>query len=39
MKNVPWTTLQEMKGDSDLLKRIDDAEGMLKALRKALTPE
>lgn len=39
MKSVPWTMLQEMKGDTDLLKRIDDAEGMLKALRKALTSE
>lgn len=39
MKNVPWTTLQEMKGNADLLKRINDAEVMLKALRKALISE
>src|ERR1700719_1216100 len=26
MKNVPWTMLQELKGDSDVLKKLDDAE-------------
>ena len=36
MKAVPWTTLQEMKGDADVLKRISDAEEMLRSLRKAL---
>jgi len=37
MKTVPWTTLKELKGDSDLLKKIDDAEKLLKSLREALT--
>jgi len=37
MKSVPWTTLQEMKGDTSVLKQIEDAEEMLKSLRKALT--
>jgi ParB family chromosome partitioning protein len=37
MKSVPWTTLQEMKGDTGLLKKIEDAEELLKSLRKALT--
>jgi ParB family chromosome partitioning protein len=37
MKNVPWTRLQELKGDSDVLKKLDDAENLLKSLRKALT--
>lgn len=37
MKNVPWTTLQEMKGDPDLLKKIEDAEALLQSLRKALS--
>jgi ParB family chromosome partitioning protein len=37
MKNVPWTMLQELKGDSDLMKKLDDAENLLKSLRKALT--
>jgi len=38
MKNVPWTTLQELKGDTDILKRISDAEALLQSLRKALSP-
>jgi len=37
MKNVPWTTLQELKGNSDVLKKLEDAENLLKSLRKALT--
>ena len=36
MKNVPWTALQEMKGNISLLKKIEDAEELLKSLRKAL---
>jgi ParB family transcriptional regulator, chromosome partitioning protein len=36
MKNVPWTALQKMKGNPDLLEKIDDAEELLKSLRKAL---
>lgn len=36
MKNVPWTELQEMKGNPGVLKKIDDAEELLKALRNAL---
>lgn len=37
MKNVPWTALQELKGDSEILKKIDDAEALLKSLRNALS--
>lgn len=37
VKAVPWTSLQEMKGDADLLKKIEDAEAMLRSLRKALS--
>jgi ParB family transcriptional regulator, chromosome partitioning protein len=37
MKGVPWTALQEMKGDTSVLKKIEDAEELLKSLRKALT--
>jgi len=37
MKSIPWTTLQELKGDPDILKKIDDAETMLRSLRKALS--
>ena len=39
MKSVPWTTLQELKGDAIVLKRLDEAESLLKSLRKALSPE
>jgi ParB family chromosome partitioning protein len=39
MKSVPWTTLQELKGDEMVLKKLDEAEGLLRSLRKALTSE
>jgi ParB family chromosome partitioning protein len=37
MKNLPWTTLQELKGNDDVLKKIEGAEELLKSLRKALS--
>jgi ParB family transcriptional regulator, chromosome partitioning protein len=37
MKRVPWTALTELKGDPDILKKIDDAEALLKSLRKTLS--
>jgi ParB family chromosome partitioning protein len=37
MKNVPWTKLQDLKGDSAVLKKLEDAENLLKSLRRALT--
>jgi ParB family chromosome partitioning protein len=37
MKRVPWTVLAELKGDSEILKKIDDAEALLKSLRKTLS--
>lgn len=37
MKRVPWTSLAELKGDPDILKKIDDAEALLKSLRKTLS--
>jgi ParB family chromosome partitioning protein len=37
MKNVPWTALQELKGDAHVLKKIDEAEELLRSLRKALS--
>lgn len=36
MKRVPWTTLAEMKGDPQVLKKIEEAEALLKSLRKTL---
>jgi ParB family transcriptional regulator, chromosome partitioning protein len=37
MKNVPWTTLQELKGDEEILNQIDSAQQLLASLRKALS--
>jgi ParB family chromosome partitioning protein len=37
MRSVPWTVLQELRGDSAVLKKIDEAEALLRSLRKALT--
>jgi len=37
MKSVPWTALEELKGDPEILKKIDDAESLLRSLRKALS--
>jgi ParB family chromosome partitioning protein len=39
MKSVPWTRLQELRGDEVVLKKLDEAESLLRSLRKALTPE
>lgn len=37
MKKVPWTTLQEMKGDPEILRKIREAEVLLISLRSALS--
>lgn len=37
MKSVPWTALDELRADPDILSRIDEAEALLKNLRKSLT--
>ncbi|MDZ4759977.1 MAG: ParB/RepB/Spo0J family partition protein [Alphaproteobacteria bacterium] len=37
MKQVPWTTLQELKGNRELLTKIEDAEKLLRSLRTALS--
>lgn len=37
MKKVPWATLQELKGNRDLLAKIEDAEQLLRSLRSALS--
>ena len=39
MKSVPWTTLHELKGDERVLRKLDEAESLLRSLRKALTSE
>lgn len=38
VKRVPWTTLAELKGNSDILRKLDEAESLLKSLRKTLSP-
>ena len=37
MKKVPWTTLQELKGDPEILRKIEEAEALLRSLRGALS--
>jgi ParB family transcriptional regulator, chromosome partitioning protein len=37
LKNVPWTTLEELRGNADLLDKIGNAEALLQSLRKALS--
>ena len=37
MKQVPWTALDELRDDPDVIKRIDEVEALLKSLRKALS--
>jgi ParB family chromosome partitioning protein len=37
VKNLPWTALADLKGNCDILKKIDDAEALLQALRKTLS--
>lgn len=37
MKKAPFSTLQELKGDADILKKIDEAEILLRSLKGALS--
>ena len=37
MKNVPWTALDELRNDPSLLKKLEDAEALLRSLRQAVT--
>ena len=37
MKNMPWTALGELKGNRDVMKKIEEAEELLKSLRKTLS--
>ena len=36
MRRVPWTTLQELRGDADVIRRISEAEALLRSLHAAL---
>ena len=37
VKKIPWTDLDSLKGDSELLKKISSAEELLQGLRKTLS--
>ena len=37
MKAMPWTAMQEMKGNPEAMKKISEAEAMLHAFRKAIS--
>jgi ParB family transcriptional regulator, chromosome partitioning protein len=37
MSKYPWTELQQLKGDQEMLKRIEEAQRILKGLTEALT--
>jgi len=37
MRRVPWTTLEQLKGNAEVLRQISEAEALLKSLRKTLT--
>lgn len=39
MRNVPWTALEQLRGDQFALQKLDEAERLLKSLRKALAAE
>jgi ParB family transcriptional regulator, chromosome partitioning protein len=39
IKSVSWTALEELKGNEGVLKKLDEAESLLRLLRKALTSE
>jgi ParB family chromosome partitioning protein len=39
MKQIPWSTIEELKGDPDVLKKLEDAEAMLQSLRQTLSPK
>ena len=36
MKQLPWTALEDMKSDTDLAAKIEEAEALLKSLRQTL---
>lgn len=37
MKGVSWTTLEQLKGNPEIMKQLDEAEILLKSLRKQLS--
>lgn len=39
IRHTPWTVLAELKGDRDLMRQIDEAESLLRTLRKTLSSQ
>lgn len=39
LKHMPWTTLEKLKGNAEAIKRIDEAEQLLQALRRTLSQQ
>ncbi len=37
MKAIPWTTISKLRGDADVLAKIDEAEALLRNLRKSVS--
>ena len=37
VKGVPWSVVEELRGNDDILKKLDEAETTLKILRKTLS--
>lgn len=37
MKQLPWVALEEMKDDPEILKKLEDAEALLRTLRKSIS--
>jgi len=37
VQNVPWTVLESLKGNEEILKKITEAESLLRSLRKSLS--
>jgi ParB family chromosome partitioning protein len=36
LRRYPWTTLAEMKGDPQVIRKLEETEKLLKDLKKAL---
>jgi ParB family chromosome partitioning protein len=39
VKQLPWTALEQMKGDPEVLKKLEDAEALLKSLRQNIAKQ
>lgn len=39
IKRVPWTTLEGLRGNAEMLKRIDEAQTLLSSLRRTLSTQ